>query len=698
MAVFTKVIATINDATPSVHLFRGDQINFSLVVAAGGGGTFVGSIVLEYATQADTPSFTVSQEWTGTFATGTIVSTTFSNDVGQNIFIRLRCRTYSGNNVTATITEIDTVDTNARLVDGKILGYGSRTLAEFRENGIYSGPGGTGSVVCGNMQASTITITGTSTLLSSYASFSAAITALGSSTAVLLIDAAASIVDNISVPSNITLSFVNGNVATVSAGKTLTINGDVRVDARRQIFGTTGTVTFAEGSVLEIFPEWWGAVPNGVVDCTSAFNNALAQRNHLIRVSDGIYKCNDPISTTVRIKLVGNGTAQSIIKVDTTGVENAFTISPLTGGNNSTHYVLQDFAIEPVTTGTGNYGIHINLGAGTGVYFSNSTIERVKVGDFGNYGLVLDNGSQVFENGFFTLTIARCWSYNGIRGIKIGDSITIRENTVTEGTAGKVGIHTSHLSGARQVVISENNITTRGGAIYCEQPYGVMIYNNQCEHPSYLGDYTNPESVNGMIVLKDPVSCQIRDNTVSPNPVQVPPVGITPADYAVRLTGVGYRNYVNGNEIYKGALGHVEFETGIYLSELGEQNSYDVAAVNLVGAIDANGINFGFDYTPTLLLNWVAFDAGTAPRFVRHGNMVHVRGSIKSATVGDDTPGNTLFTLPVAARPKTTQYRSVASNNGAYIVGAVTVDLNGDVKIQAGNKIQLSVDFSFEAA
>ena len=64
----------------------------------------------------------------------------------------------------------------------------------------------------------------------------------------------------------------------------------------------------------------------------------------------------------------------------------------------------------------------------------------------------------------------------------------------------------------RQVVIRENNITTTGGAIVLLKAEQPMIYNNQCEHPTYLGDYDG--RFDAQLYFRDTVFAEVRGNTV----------------------------------------------------------------------------------------------------------------------------------------------------------------------------------------
>ena len=111
-----------------------------------------------------------------------------------------------------------------------------------------------------------------------YSSFENAISNIGSTETVLLVQDVEAIADDVTIPSTMTLQVVHGGSLSVPTGKTVTINGHVEAGLY-QIFDLTGTaaVAFGLGSVSEVFPEWWGAVPYvaaSAVDCATALQAA----------------------------------------------------------------------------------------------------------------------------------------------------------------------------------------------------------------------------------------------------------------------------------------------------------------------------------------------------------------------------------------------------------------------------------------
>jgi len=77
------------------------------------------------------------------------------------------------------------------------------------------------------------------------------------------------------VPSGSTLTFGDGAIITVPAARTLTINGCISASAV-QVFAGTGTVALNGEASKDVLPEWFGAVCDGVTDCTSSIRAAVA--------------------------------------------------------------------------------------------------------------------------------------------------------------------------------------------------------------------------------------------------------------------------------------------------------------------------------------------------------------------------------------------------------------------------------------
>lgn len=107
-----------------------------------------------------------------------------------------------------------------------------------------------------------------------YASFEAAVTAIGSSTTTLLIGTSQSVANNVTVPSTLTLWFLGSGQLNIASGKTVTINGPL-ISSPRQIFAGSGTVA-GFGKVKALYPDWWTTnTTPGTTDMGTAIDAAL---------------------------------------------------------------------------------------------------------------------------------------------------------------------------------------------------------------------------------------------------------------------------------------------------------------------------------------------------------------------------------------------------------------------------------------
>lgn len=123
-------------------------------------------------------------------------------------------------------------------------------------------------------------------VIGDYASFAAAITAVTVTGGTLVINAATTCPNSLTVPANITLRFTRKGSVTITDTKTLTIVGPIEADPVKIFFNATighGTVSFVGNAGLrEIYPEWWGAVANGSTDCHDGVQAAFDASQTLI--------------------------------------------------------------------------------------------------------------------------------------------------------------------------------------------------------------------------------------------------------------------------------------------------------------------------------------------------------------------------------------------------------------------------------
>jgi hypothetical protein len=120
-------------------------------------------------------------------------------------------------------------------------------------------------------------------------------------------------VGDLTVPVGTQIVFSNGGKLSIQLGTTVTINGPMTAGLF-QIFSGTGSVIFGDGSVNEIYPEWWATniVPgttNMAPAVQAAINTALASNIAIINISSADYyfatKVN--VTTPVGLKFIGAG-------------------------------------------------------------------------------------------------------------------------------------------------------------------------------------------------------------------------------------------------------------------------------------------------------------------------------------------------------------------------------------------------------
>lgn len=109
---------------------------------------------------------------------------------------------------------------------------------------------------------------------SHYDTFADALVSMGSVTPVRLIVSDVMTTGNGTVPATVTLEFTGAGRLNINTGTTLTIQGPLLAPVM-QVFGGAGSTSFVGNRrVRTFYPEWWGAVNNGVVDCAASIQAA----------------------------------------------------------------------------------------------------------------------------------------------------------------------------------------------------------------------------------------------------------------------------------------------------------------------------------------------------------------------------------------------------------------------------------------
>jgi hypothetical protein len=199
---------------------------------------------------------------------------------------------------------------------------------------------------------------------------------------------AMNVTGNLTLTANQYLNPAPGNLINIASGATLTIYSPSNIlsPPTQQIFTGAGTVAFTYPGM--VFPDWWGAIPDGSTACATAFqsasnslptatNFASAAIGGRIQMNGGRYK----ISTGVTLK---RGQVLAGLSREATQILSFVASSPFTytdvGDNISDHIQCRDFAIlqDASVTATSGAGIALS-GRVAGANGINLVVENVVI-------------------------------------------------------------------------------------------------------------------------------------------------------------------------------------------------------------------------------------------------------------------------------------------------------------------------------
>ncbi len=169
-----------------------------------------------------------------------------------------------------------------------------------------------------------------------YASFAAAVTAIGSTPCELVVtQALTAITTNITLPATLQLTFEGVGSITVSTGHTLTI-ANLTPPSEKQIFFGAGNIVFARNAVSAFNLSWWAGI-SSAADQNHAFAQAITSLTNnlggVLLIPSGVWLVNNqtiPSSSIIRgVGTNTNGTQASVLKI-VTGTNNT-TVLNFTG-------------------------------------------------------------------------------------------------------------------------------------------------------------------------------------------------------------------------------------------------------------------------------------------------------------------------------------------------------------------------------
>mgnify|MGYP001404285004 CR=1 FL=1 len=209
---------------------------------------------------------------------------------------------------------------------------------------------------------------------------------------------------NLTIPSNVTLWFMNGAKLSIDSGITVTINGPIDAGLY-QIFSGSGSVIINSSTNKEVFPQWFGAKGDGVTDDTNAIQNAMnsisGSRGTLL-IPKGIYVVSGTLNLTAsHFRIIGTGYGSTIITTNNPTAD-VFVIGD--GTNLYENIIISALRINSSVTKTNGAGIRLRK-------ILHSAIKDVRIYKC-FHGIILTDGSTSID--IENVTINDLGQTNGI--------------------------------------------------------------------------------------------------------------------------------------------------------------------------------------------------------------------------------------------------------------------------------------------
>lgn len=320
------------------------------------------------------------------------------------------------------------------------------------------------------------------TFISDYSnSINTAVAQISGIRTTLIVDNDSVMTVDTTIPTTMELMFIDENKITLSASKTLTINGPFYCGLAQcfDVAASGSKVVFGSGSVNYVKPEWWGAKGDGLDASatlnTTAIHAALTTKKavkfaHGEYVHNGIVKSDSAGDNYDGLTLRGEGPLKTILTCKQTGVDNIRL-------NSVDHYfqyiAIRDLAIKGNNSnGCGIYGNGI-----VWWYFDN-----LHVYNNGSHGIFFGGEAAGLEGGSYIGKTTSCRVYSnvgdGIRQITTGsdnqqNASYFQFNELASNTGNGMSIW------GRNIVIDQNVIEgNTGKGVYVARVEGASAYSS----------------------------------------------------------------------------------------------------------------------------------------------------------------------------------------------------------------------------
>jgi hypothetical protein len=369
--------------------------------------------------------------------------------------------------------------------------------------------------------------------IGNYATLNAAITAIGSTSKDLLIDIETNSIGHHHVPANIRLVVAKGgSINTIGGPLTFDDPGSLSA-GRYPIFTGTGYVR----GLSEVYPEWQGAIGDGVTDSTTALARTASSVTSGGSISlAGRYFTTGTITFSNPVSIIGQGRGTGFVAASTMGATTDVLLLQPTVTNAA--YRLQDFEILPESGTPGRYGIHMDGSLGE---LWNTVVDHVFIGNHGSYAIYAD-GSKNSNGTPILSTIQESILVGGVAFANCGDSVSLIHNGIT---GPGLGIDVNFQAGVTTFNVNRNSITSLGGIRIGTGSLATHIVGNEFETPvGFTGSNGAVIDLNGAAGNDTISGCLIADNSIQVQP-------------AITSNGVrvnyAWRTDIHGNKFIRGA-------------------------------------------------------------------------------------------------------------------------------------------------
>lgn len=418
----------------------------------------------------------------------------------------------------------------------------------------------------------------------------------------------------------------------------------ITADTLEGIYVKANAIAAASGAWVragfdDIDPRWFGAAFDGATDDLAALTAADLMARTLmkkLRLPGGAAYISSTWTITCMWVQGAGQLATQIIHAN--AAQPVILIEPSTSiASDNAYRSYSDFGI--ITSASSTNALKVLL-SDAAEFFSNFRFERMYFGASSSASLLFDN-TIGNANGIFSGKIDDCFIQStggGINFINGGDSLTVRKCGIN---GDGIGILASLVSGARQLLITECNLTTLDECVYLSGTVNAQVDSNWMETPSYLGSYGGASGA--LCYLENCSETRVTRNTIQP--LDEAGGGFVGANYAVTIAGTGDHNIVEDNDLSDGQTGHVNITaSSVTNTVIGANNRYAEAEV----ITDAGWGTVGVTETLSLTATWVLYSATYDTLKVRKTDekTAHLFGAIRAGSSGTSP-----VTLQVGKRP-----------------------------------------------